>query len=160
MIHRRNLLGATGMLLGLSAGPVLAQEQRAGDIVVSRGWTRAVPNGAPTAAGYLTLRNEGSAPDRLLSAASPMARSVELHATSMVDGVARMRPLAAGVPIPPGETVRLEPGNIHAMLVGPSGSFARGGRVPLVLRFERAGEVAVDLSVEAPGARTGGHPGH
>ena len=46
------------------------------------------------------------------------------------------------------------------MLMGPSVPFARGARVPLTLRFERAGEVTVELAVEAPGARGGDHQGH
>lgn len=160
-ILRNHLFGAAALAAIASALPAAAQDYRAGDVAVGRPWTRAVAAGAPTAAGYMTLRNEGSAPDRLVSASTPMARAVELHEGAVADGITRMRPLPSGIEIPPGATVRLEPGGLHAMLTGPSGPFAQGTRVPLTLRFERAGEVTVELAVEAPGARSGGaHRGH
>lgn len=157
---RRQILGAASAAALLLALPAAAHDYRTGDIAVGHPWTRATAPGAPTAAGYMTLRNEGSVPDRLLSASSPMARVVELHETSVADGIMRMRPLPSGVVIPPGDTIRLEPGGLHAMLVGPTASFVRGTRIPLTLRFERSGEVAVELAVEAPGARGFDHGGH
>ena len=44
-----------------------------------------------------------------------------------------------------------------AMLVGPTEAFPHGRKVPMTLRFERAGDVVVELSVEAPGARADFH---
>lgn len=157
---RNHLLGAAALAAIASPLPAAAQEYRAGDVAVGRPWTRAIAAGAPTATGYMTFRNEGSAPDRLVSASTPMARAVELHESTVADGIMRMRPLPSGIQIPPGATVRLEPGGLHAMLAGPSGPFAQGTRVPLTLRFERAGEVTVELAVEAPGARSSAHRGH
>ncbi|MBY0333009.1 MAG: copper chaperone PCu(A)C [Acetobacteraceae bacterium] len=157
---RRHLFGLAALAALALTHPAAAHDYRAGDIAIGHPWTRAVAAGAPTAAGYMTLRNDGSVPDRLLSASTPMARTVELHETALADGIMRMRPLTSGLVIPAGETVRLEPGGIHAMLMGPSVPFARGARVPLTLRFERAGEVTVELAVEAPGARGGDHQGH
>lgn len=157
-MRRQLAIAATAALL--LAQPAAAQDPRAGSMAVGHPWTRATVAGAATAAGYLTLRNEGAEPDRLVSASTPMARGVEFHETTMTDGVARMRPVAGGILIPPGATVRLAPGGLHAMLVGPSGALARSTAVPLTLRFERAGEVTVRLAVEAPGARAGAHEEH
>lgn len=137
-----------------------AHEFRAGDIAIDRPWTRAVGASAPTAAGYMVLRNGGTVPDRLVSAATPMATAIEMHQMSMTDGIMRMRPLPDGIELPPGQSVRLEPGGLHLMLIGPMGGLARGTRVPVRLRFERAGQVAVELIVEAAGARAGAHQGH
>jgi periplasmic copper chaperone A len=61
------------------------------------------------------------------------------------------------IPLAPGATVELRPGGFHIMLIGLTGAMAQGGRVPLTLRFERAGEVQVELAVEAAGARGAGH---
>lgn len=137
-----------------------AHEFRAGDIAIDRPWTRAVGASAPTAAGYMVLRNGGTVPDRLVSAATPMATAIEMHQMSMTDGIMRMRPLPDGIELPPGQSVRLEPGGLHLMLIGPMGGLARGTRVPVRLRFERAGQVAVELIVEAAGARASAHQGH
>ena len=152
-------LAAAAGLLPLSAA--VAHEYRAGDLVIGHPWGRAIGAAAPTAAGYMSLSNQGSAPDRLLDARSPAARQVEIHAMTMTDGVMRMRPLAEGLAIPPRGTAWLRPGGQHLMLVGPAGPFVQGSRIPVTLRFERAGEITVELEVAAAGARDqpaqGGH---
>ena len=53
----------------------------------------AMPPGATVSAGYLRIRNAGPTADRLLSASSPAAKSVELHETTMTDGDMQMREL-------------------------------------------------------------------
>ena len=157
--RRAALLAVALMLPVASAG---AQERSPDAILVERAWTRAVGATAPTAAGYMTVTNRGGTPDRLVSARSPMARSVEIHDSSVADGVMRMRPLPDGVALPPGATLRLAPGGLHLMLIAPTGGFTRGGRVPVTLSFDRAGDVTVELEVAAAGARDapGGHGGH
>jgi periplasmic copper chaperone A len=135
------------------AFPASAHDYRAGDIAIGHPWSRAIGAAAPTAAGYMSLRNAGTEPDRLVAATSPRARSVEIHEMTMTDGVMRMRPLAGGIALPAGGTVWLRPGGLHLMLIGPAGPFAQGENVTVTLRFERAGEVTVDLEVAAAGAR-------
>ncbi|WP_043362504.1 copper chaperone PCu(A)C [Belnapia sp. F-4-1] len=152
-ILRRSLLA----LACLAPLPALAHEAvTIGDIQVTEPWSRAAgANG--TGAGFLTIRNAGTQPDRLLSAASSIARSVELH-THVRDGeVMRMRQAEGGIPIPPGATVTLRPGGFHVMLIGLAQPLAAGSDVPLTLRFERAGETQVMLHVGAAGARGPAH---
>lgn len=140
--------------------PARAQNQAPAGVVVLEPWARATAASAPAAAGYMTLRNAGSQPERLLSASSPLARTVELHETRMDGDVMRMRQLDTGLVLPPGSTVRLDPGGTHFMLVGPARAFKRGERVPMTLRFEHGGEVNIELQVEAPGARGPANAGH
>ena len=52
---------------------------------------------------------------------SPEFRKVELHETTVVDGVARMRALDS-ITVPPGSTVVLERGGKHLMLMRPVGA--------------------------------------
>jgi periplasmic copper chaperone A len=157
---RRSLLRAAAAAALLSAPPAVAHDYRAGDIAIGHPWTRAIGAATPTAAGYMSLRNGGAAPDRLIGASSPRARSVEIHEMTMTDGVMRMRPLAGGIAIPPGGTAWLRPGGTHLMLIGPAGPFAQGENVPVTLRFEQAGEVTVDLEVAPAGARDAATHGH
>lgn len=149
---RAGLLACLATAL-LPASPSSAHDFRAGDLVINHPWSRAVGARAPTAAGYMSIVNRGSAPDRLISAETPMAESVEAHEMSMTDGVMRMRPMPEGIPLPPGGTAWLRPGGMHLMLVGPTRAFVPGERVPLTLRFERAGAVTVELEVATAGAR-------
>jgi periplasmic copper chaperone A len=140
---------------GVHAERAQHAELRAGDVVITAPWTRAAGQGQ-NGAGYLTLRNTGSTPDRLLAAESPAARVVELH-THIRDGeVMRMRPVNA-IALPPGQAVRLEPGGLHLMLIGLTRPLLRGESVPVTLRFERAGSIELRLSVEAAGARAPAH---
>lgn len=152
-ITRRAALGAVATILAL---PVAAHDYTAGDVSIDHPWTRAAgANG--NGAAFMRLRNTGGQADRLLSATSPIARVVELH-TMMRDGdVMRMRPVQ-DIPVLPGGTVALQPGGFHIMMIGLTSPMAQGSRVPLTLRFERGGEVQVELAVEAAGARgPGGH---
>lgn len=140
---------------GIHAERAQHAELRAGDVMVTAPWTRASGQGQ-NGVGYLTLRNTGSAPDRLVAAESPAARVVELH-THIRDGeVMRMRPVEA-IAVPPGATVRLEPGGLHLMLIGLARPLARGESVPVTLRFERGGTLELRLAVEAAGARQPAH---
>lgn len=153
MFTRRTALAAT-LFAPL---PALAQtaETRAGDITVANPWTRAAGANANGGA-FLVLRNGGGQADSLISASTDAARRVELH-TMVRDGdVMRMRPVNT-IPVPAGQTVDLRPGGLHVMLIGLNAPLQQGGQVPLTLRFERAGEVRVMLSVQAAGARTPGH---
>ncbi len=151
-MFRRSLLAAAAAIAAL---PAAAHDYAAGEITIEHPWTRAAgANG--NGAGFLRLRNAGTVADRLLSASTPAARVVELHRMERDGNVMRMRPVQ-DIPVPPGETVALQPGGYHIMLIGLTELMERGSRVPLTLRFERAGEVQVELAVEAAGARGSGH---
>lgn len=155
-ITRRTLFGCTMLLAAGTAAPaVAAHEFTAGDLRIGHPWSRAA--GANTnGAGFMSIRNAGSQPDRLLSASTPAARVVELHTHIREGDVMRMRPVT-DIPVPAGQTVHLRPGGLHLMLIGLTGPLNRGASVPLTLRFERAGEVQVTLDIEAAGAAGGSH---
>jgi copper(I)-binding protein len=118
-------------------------------------WTRATPPGAKVAAGYMRITS--GAADRLIGGSSPAAARVELHVTEKKDDVLRMREVKA-YDIPVGGVFELSPGGAHLMLVDIKAPFKEGAKVPLTLRFEKAGEVKVELQVRALGAS--GHQGH
>src|SRR5689334_7323517 len=103
--------------LALAALAALAHDYKAGAITINHPWARATPQGATVGAGYFTLTNTGTAPDRLIGASAAAAGHVELHAMSMVDGVMRMRPVKDGVELKPGQTVEFKSNAFHLMLV-------------------------------------------
>ncbi|WP_191082720.1 copper chaperone PCu(A)C [Roseococcus microcysteis] len=154
------MAGASLTASAMPSGSATAHDFRAGDLQIGHPWTRAVAASASTAAGYMTIRNTGSVADRLVGAETSRVNKVEQHEMTMTDGIMRMRPIPRGIAIPPGQEVRLAPGGLHLMLIGPQGGFTQGARIPLTLVFERAGRVEVELAVEAAGARGSGHDGH
>lgn len=51
------------------------------------------------------------------------------------------------VDIPPGESVRLEPGGLHLMLTGVDPPLEAGESICVTLVFERAGELVLSVPV-------------
>jgi periplasmic copper chaperone A len=111
--------------------------------------------GMTTGAAYLVaIRNEGDRADRLLAASTTLAERVELHQMRMDRDVMRMHALP-GIEIPARATVSMRQGSAdgyHLMLFGLRRQLVTGDRFALTLRFERAGEVQVEVWVEAPRA--------
>jgi periplasmic copper chaperone A len=122
----------------------------AGSIVIGDAWTRPTAAGMPMGVAYFTITNGTGIDDALISASTPVAARVEMHETSIEDGMARMRPLTE-VHVPAGGRVAVAPGGIHLMLVDLVQPLVAGSRVPLTLEFRRAGKLTVELSVEARG---------
>lgn len=103
---------------------------------------------AQSAAGYMAISNEGAAADRLIGVESAAAQKSMLHTTeTSADGVARMVHLEA-LEIPAGDTVVLEPGGMHVMLMGLTQTMKEGDMVPATLIFEHAGRVEVEFMVD------------
>jgi copper(I)-binding protein len=143
----------TALLSSLLAAPALADEVKAGDLVITQAWSRATPGGAKIGGGYLTIENKGTASDRLIGAAGDIADKIEVHEMAMKDGVMTMRPLDKGLTIEPGKTVKLAPGGYHMMMFDLKSPLKQGDKVPVTLEFEKAGKVTVTLDVKGIGAQ-------
>lgn len=146
------LLAATALALLTATTGALAHGYTAGDLRIGHPWARPTASGQSVGGGYLKLTSQGGA-DRLLSATTPVAASVELHRMSMDGDVMRMRRVDA-IEVPAGQTVELKPGGLHLMLMGLKQPLQLGEKVPLTLRFEKAGAVEVELKVEHPKSGT------
>jgi len=110
-----------------------------------------------TGAVYFTLTNSGNADDTLVAVtgikvevAGDFSDMVELHETSMTDGVMKMQKLDAGIHIPAGETVELKPGGFHVMIMNIKRSLKPGDEVKLSLLFESGAEQTVVAEVRMP----------
>ena len=136
-------------ILMLTATSVIAQ------VEVQNAWSRATAPGSKVAAGYMVLRNKALSPDRLLGASSPAAERVETHVHIKDGDVVRMREVK-GYDIPANGSFELKPGGAHLMFMNIKAPFKDGQKIPLLLKFERAGEVRTELAVGKP-AQPGGH---
>jgi len=115
-------------------------------VEIKDAWARATAPGAKVGAGYMTLRNASREADRLVSAASPRAQRVEMHVHLKEGEVMKMREVK-GFDIPPGGGFELKPGGAHLMFVSIGAPFKEGEKIPVTLRFERAGEVKTEFHV-------------
>lgn len=125
-------------------------------VTIDKPWTRVTPPGAKVAGGFVTITNGGSESDRLVGGSFALSKSVEVHEMSMKDGVMRMQEVSGGLDIAPGATVELKPGSYHLMFIGLTGTPKEGEPVKGTLRFEKAGEVAVEFAVAPLGAKSPG----
>ena len=139
------LLALSGLVL-----LVLPALSMAGAPSVSGAWARATPPGVSVGAAYLTIAG-GSTDDRLAGASTDRASMVQLHTVEESNGVAAMRE-TEGVPVPAGKRVVLAPGGTHIMLMGLSAPLVAGESFPLDLRFEKAGQQTVQVTVLDAGA--------
>ena len=157
--RRANIYRPAGLacLALLMASAVVAHGYKAGTLSIHHPWSRATPAGAKVAAGYLTIHNAGTVPDRLLGGESEAGSAVEVHEMSVADGVMRMRALPQGLEIPAGATVELALGGTHLMITGLKRGLWEGEMVKVVLKFEKAGSIDMEFEVQAMGAKPAPH---
>ena len=139
------------LLLAAGAGCDRVESRHAGlEVTGARVRPAAVlgDGGVPvTSAAYFAIHNRGRRDDRLTGAGFAGARRVEIHETRVSpDGLATMRPVSAVV-VAAGQTVRLEPGGMHVMLMGLERSLVAGDSVSLWLDFELAGRMTIVAEV-------------
>jgi copper(I)-binding protein len=151
------LIAAVVLAFGIG-GAIKAQTPTASSIDVEQPWARATPPGAKTGAAYMTLVNNGTTADRLLGATTPLADKVEFHKETEENGVSRMREVP-NVEVQPGAKVIFKPGEMHMMMVGLRQPLTEGKNLPLTLKFEKAGNIAVTASIGKVGAMTPGNMG-
>lgn len=151
--RRLAAIAALSFALAFAMPAARAADVVAGDLVVTVPFTRATPPGASVAGGYFTVVNKGSAPERLVGLSADIAPRAEVHEMKMDKGMMTMRPVEGGLVIPPGGKLELKPGGYHVMFMGITRQLKAGETVKAVLTFEKAGQVAVDLPVEAIGSK-------
>ncbi len=119
------------------------------DVVVEDARAVLLPRQRGRWAGYLTIRNNGQAPARLVGASTPVAARVEIHETATEAPAAPDR-RRESVVIPTGGAVSFGPGGLYLALFDPVMSLHGGDRFLLTLRFD-GGDVTAILSVDAVG---------
>ncbi|AKA25234.1 copper chaperone PCu(A)C [Pseudomonas chlororaphis] len=134
---KRILLGLS--LLGL-AGHAAAQTQ------VTDAWVRATVAGQQATGAFMTLT--ASDDSKLLGVASPVAKTVQIHQSTMHNDVMSMRP-ADFVELPAGKAVALDPHGYHVMLIDLVAQVKEGDKVPLTLTVENAKGEKESIKVEA-----------
>ncbi len=157
------------VILGFGPGRAHAENAHDGAIVISDPFSRATHKGARTGAGYMTIHNHGSMPDRLIAVSCECSERAEIHQMSMQDNVMHMQHMADGLEIPAGGIVELKPRGKHLMFLGLSHQFVAGQTIQAILTFERAGEVPAVLTInplrpmkkhDKAGHLGSGHSGH
>ncbi|MEE8108288.1 MAG: copper chaperone PCu(A)C [Gammaproteobacteria bacterium] len=127
--------------------PLLGACARPAGIETADAWIREAPPGAQRLAGYLVIDNNLSTAITLTGVSSDAFATVQIHRTTMQDGVSRMRMIGELV-IGPGQAQSLSPGGTHLMLIDPRAKLAAGDFVRLVLHFADQPDLALQVPVK------------
>lgn len=97
---------------------------------------------------YLTIENHTDDAVVISEVSSPQFARVEIHETTIADGVARMsrRP---ELEVPRRGSVTLKEGGLHLMLLSPHKPIAAGDRVSLQLNYEQGGMLIVEAEMRS-----------
>jgi len=122
---------------------------RPAPIEVKNVWTRDTVGGTANAAVFMTIT--APAADRLVAASTPAAKKTDLMTMAGGSDAMEMTYVKA-VDLPAGAPVSLNPMGLHVWLAGLNQPLKAGQSFPLTLKFEKAGERQVTVSVIAPAA--------
>lgn len=85
---------------------------------------------------FATIENHTAHDVTLVGGSAEIAKMVEVHEVIMMDGEMKMQAKDGGILIKAGESVTLEPGGLHVMLMGLKEAILEGDEVTLTLDFD------------------------
>ena len=147
----------TTVFVGLAAlMPGLASAH----VVIEDTYARVASAMAQSGAVFMTIYNHNDFAEVLTGASSDVAERVELHTHVMnAEGVMRMIEVEGGIPMAADETVLLERGGLHVMLLGLTRTLEHGDSFSLTLEFQNSDPITIEVPVDLermPGHGAGG----
>jgi periplasmic copper chaperone A len=142
-----------------ATAPAIAHDFTVGDLQIIHPHIPQPAASAKAAGGFMAIVNNGTEVDRLIGVETGIAMKSEVHESKVdANGVGTMTHVDA-IAIPPGETVNLEHGGYHVMLMGLTVPLTEGDLHKATLIFERAGRVEIEFQVDPPAGKGAGHDG-
>lgn len=126
----------------------LATPALADGIEIEHAYARIMTPVAKSGAVFLHIMNTTDLDDRLVGVRTDAATTAELHTHIFEDGVAKMREVEGGLPLPAHSALMLERGGDHVMLMGVTPGFHQGDTLTVTLIFAVAGEITLDVMVD------------
>jgi copper(I)-binding protein len=117
-----------------------------GKLEVRDYWTRAAMKDGNGAA-YMLISNGTKQDHELLGASSDVANAVEIHLSTMENGVMQMKQQES-VLLPAGKDVEFKPGNLHVMFIGLKQDLKAGDQITLTLHFKDYEDITLTVPVK------------
>ena len=99
---------------------------------------------------YGTLTNNTTNDIVLIDGQTDLAGIVEVHEMAMINGELKMQQIAGGLLIPAGQSIQLEPGGNHLMLMQLTKDLLAGEEISVTFSFEGAHDLVVDRILAKP----------
>ncbi len=138
----RALIAVAGLTVTALLGAAIAAPA---GMSISGQWFRLIMPSLP-AAGYFTLSNATSAPQKLVGAQSSACGTLMLHRSVSANGTERMV-MVPSVTVPAHGSVRFAPGGYHLMCMSPRPEMTPGQSVPVTLRLADGETVSATFPV-------------
>lgn len=119
---------------------------------VSGAWLRSPPMPMPMMAGFARVADPCGRAVAIVGASSEAFEEVELHETTVVDGVSRMRAVQR-VEVPAGGEAVFRPGGLHLMLMRPRSPLGQGDVASVEFTLADGRTITAGFEVRAPDAR-------
>jgi copper(I)-binding protein len=158
VVDRRRSLAIGAILVTAVLQVALAS---AGEpVTAENAWIPWAPPAIKVHAGYMTVVNRSDVDQVIVGAHSPAYERVELHQSTVKDGLSQMRAVDEVV-VPAHGRVAFEPAGLHLMLIGAKRASVVDGPVPIVLRLRGVEQVAVTAVIRRrDGGPSSGHHHH
>ena len=118
----------------------------AGLLSFENAWVREAPPMAKNLAGYVSVKNISGESVSIVSLSSPLFEKVEMHVTTLKNGMMRMRQLGS-LSLKSGEMVVFEPGGKHFMLKKPKKRIISGLKVPIMVNLKSGEMLSIQMEV-------------
>jgi len=99
---------------------------------------------------YGTLTNDSSEDIVFVGGATDLAGVVEVHEMAMINGEMKMQEIEGGLLIPAGQSIELEPGGNHLMLMQLTRDLLAGDEINVTFSFDGAGDLVVEGVMAKP----------
>lgn len=134
----RNIAAAAVMALAISSLTACAGETPQ-ELHIENGWVRVSEysdhEGGMTGA-FAEFTNHTDHDITIVGGTAEIAGMVEVHEVVMVDGEMKMQPKDGGIVIAAGETVTLEPGGLHIMLMNLKSAILVGDKITFTIDLD------------------------
>lgn len=142
-------MSLTKTVFAATAAAFLALPALAEGISIEDAYARSSTMMSKSGAAFMIIKNDTDTDDRVVSAASDVAKRVELHThISDANGVMQMVEVEEGFAVPAHGTHALQRGGDHVMFMGLNHPLAHGDIVKVILTFEHAGDVEIEVPVD------------
>jgi periplasmic copper chaperone A len=116
-------------------------------VMIDHGWLRATAPSQKVSAAFMTIVNHNKHDIELVGARAAFANTVEIHLSSMTDGIMKMEK-QMGLTIKAGQSGVLKPGSFHLMVMGLQQSLNEGDQQAITLIFADGLEIEVNLKIQ------------
>ncbi len=139
---------SSAFLLAVSLSSSLAAQT----VEVKNAWVRATVQGQKATGAFMTLTAKSGA--SLVGVSTPVANVAEVHEMKIEGDVMKMRAMPKGLNLPAGQSIALNPGGYHLMLMDLKLPLKADTTIPLTLIFRDSKGVESKTELRVPVSRS------